>query len=271
MEAKTTRTLFRNFDGVKRTDSYSIDPRVINVEYLQHLNPRADYGSEDFLELKNSIRESGLKQLISVTQIPNTQIIALAHGFRRFRAVMEIMEEDGIVMNIPAIKVPYNEEEIALSHITQNSQKPLTQYELAVGLFEYKRITGVSINEVAKKSGIAYSKTHALITFMDTASSKTKNAVKSGLMTMNIAIEMVKQSQGTIDQNNKIDEGVETMMKEGREKITQKDIKVTTKSQSKIVVLKTQFEELNEKGQKTFTFDEVMELIDSLDSRKRVK
>ena len=273
MEATKNKSIaFRTIEGVSRgTDLFNIDPTVIDVDYLAHLNPRADYGSEDFQELKNSIRESGLKQLISVTQVPGTDIIALAHGFRRFKAVMEIMQEDNIQMKIPAIKVPFNEEEIALSHITQNAQKTLTQYELALGLYEYKKITGSNINEVAKKSGIAYSKAHTLINFMETASTQTKNAVKSGKLTMNVAVELVKQSKGTTDQNDKLEKGMAQMVKAGRDKLTQTDVKVSTPSQSKITLLRTTFVDLKESGKTTFTYDEVMELLNKLDNRKKQK
>lgn len=273
MEATKNKSIaFRTIEGVSRgTDLFNIDPKAIDVDYLAHLNPRADYGSEDFQELKNSIRESGLKQMISVTQVPGTDIIALAHGFRRFRAVMEIMQEDNIQMKIPAIKVPFNEEEIALSHITQNSQKTLSQYELAVGLYEYKKLTRSNISEVQKKSGIAYSKVHTLITFMETASKETMNAVKSGKLTMNVAIELVKQSKGTEEQNTKLDKGIEQMVKDGRDKLTQTDVKVTTPAQSKITLLRTQFSDLKEKGKTTFSYDEVMELLNKLDQRKKQK
>lgn len=104
---------------------------------------------------------------------------------------------------------------------------------------------------------------------METASAQTKNAVKSGKLTMNVAVELVKQSKGTTDQNDKLEKGMEQMVKAGRDKLTQTDVKVSTPSQSKITLLRTTFVDLKESGKTTFTYDEVMELLNKLDKRKK--
>lgn len=270
METKNKTIAFRELEGVKRgTDIFNIDPRIIDMDYLRHLNKRSDYGDVQFEELKNSIRESGLKQMITVTRIKGTDIIALAHGYRRLTAILQIIEEDNKEMSIPAVLVPHNEEAIALSHITQNSQKALNPIELAVSLFDYKVMTGANINEVSLKTGIAYSKVHSYINFIEHASNKIKNAVQHGMLKMNVAMELVKQAKNTEDQNNKLERGVEEMQKDGRASLTPKDVKVTTPAQSKITLLRTKFDDFKESGKTTFSYDEVMELLNKLDKRKK--
>lgn len=261
---------FRDIEGVSRKDLFHVDPQIIDTTHLSHLNPRKDFGDERFQELKESIKSQGLKQPISIAQLPKSNTLVLTHGFRRMKAIQELISEGVTIDKVPTLKVPYNEENIMLEHIVLNSSKSLEPIEMAEGLFKYYKVSGSdSIQAVATATGVAYSKVHTYIKFMENASSKTLQMVRSGVMSIHNAIELTKTSIGTVDQNEKIDKGLEKMANENRDKLTSKDIGVKPPTMNKLTKFKDTLTEQYEQGKKTFTYAEVISILDNMDKRRK--
>src|SRR5690606_41041461 len=105
-------------DIAKRTDLFNIDPRLIKVDWDS--NPREDYGDEDFEELKESIRSNGVEMplLVFIDKVSNE--IALAHGFRRMKAISQLIEEGVEITSVPIKNIPNNLETILAYHLTLN-------------------------------------------------------------------------------------------------------------------------------------------------------
>lgn len=270
MSATAEKVLsFRNLDGVKRTDIYTIDPKEIDCDILSHLNPRKDFGDAEFQELKESIRENGLKQAIKVTQIPKTNKIALTHGFRRMKAIMELINEGVEIEKVKADLGTFNEETIALEHISMNSAKDLTPIELAEGVYKYHMLRGGNnISDVAVKVGYSYSKVYNMIDFIDKASTNVKEQVRLGILPMTTAMALVKDSLGTINQNTRLEKALKDMANESRKKIKSTDLNVKTPNINKFTLFKTNLKTKFDEGKTTFTYDEVMSMVDELTKKK---
>jgi ParB family chromosome partitioning protein len=84
-----------------KRDLYNIDPR--NIVVVEGFNSRIDF---DLEELKESIRENGVKNPISVIPFKDedgNEKYRLVDGERRYRATMALMAEGADIMRIPAL------------------------------------------------------------------------------------------------------------------------------------------------------------------------
>lgn len=113
------------------------------------LQPRKEFGREGLEELKNSIRENGLVQPITVRRIENG-LFELVSGERRFRAISELGLPD-----VPAyvLQVDSDAKMLELA-LTENLQREdLNAIEVAAG---YKRLMaecGLTQEQVAERVG----------------------------------------------------------------------------------------------------------------------
>ena len=100
-------TSLKNIEGVKRGDAYSANPLEIVVNFED--NPRVDYGGELFEDLKRQIAQNGVEVPLKVF-VNNEGKLELGHGFRRMRAVMELIAEGHMITSVPFEKIDNNEE-----------------------------------------------------------------------------------------------------------------------------------------------------------------
>lgn len=141
----------------KKRDLFTIDPRAVTADSTKNL--RFDYGNdEEWQQLKESIRENGVHVPIKVKTNGATEsgvpLYNLVHGFRRLRAVMELISEGHDIVRIPAITVPiaYSENDALFDHFIDNSGKELNILERAEG-FKRAMDAGYTIAEIEKKIG----------------------------------------------------------------------------------------------------------------------
>lgn len=174
----------KNSKIATRKDAYSIDPRKINVNHED--NPRNDYGDEEeFGEFKESIRIYGLLQPVAVYIDPNEGTAHLAHGFRRMKAILELIEEGVNFESIPVIQVENNEETVLIQHFVMNTGKKLSDLELGDTLLKLSILMGEeNYAEISRRTGINALKVSELIKFAKKASSKLKLMVREKKLTL---------------------------------------------------------------------------------------
>ena len=197
-------------ENLKRKDLFTVNPRAVTVTWED--NPRSDYGDSDFQELKESIRQCGIKDPVRVYPDKENDTYKLAHGFRRMKAVLELIEEGEEIALIPCLKVKNNAESILFEHLVLNSGKPLNSVEQAVVMTKLKSY-GYTAEEIGKKTGIAYPKVISLIKFSEEASKQIQESVRLGEMKFNTAMEIIRSASSTEEQNDLLekarDEAVE--------------------------------------------------------------
>lgn len=206
--------------GVKRTDIYTMNPMDIKVKWAD--NPRYDYGTEEeWAELKNSIRNEGVKNPVQIYLDKKTNEVYLAQGYRRMKAVLELVNEG--LTDLKAIKVQlieFNEETILQNHYTQNNTgKPLNDIEMGELLLKVKKLSGQSLEEIASRFGMTYQKVNKLINFVTQASSMNKKLVAQKKLSLNSAIAVTKQAHGIREQNEILKNATSEMEKSGKTKI----------------------------------------------------
>lgn len=231
---KTTgsiRTLAKETNDVSRNDAYTVNPRVIKVDWES--NPRKDYGSdEEFNELMDSIKLEGVKMPITGYVSADGSVI-LTHGFRRMKAVLALIEQGVDIVGVPFRVGTANMESILLDHLTLNSGKPLSDIEIAETLVSLMNFMGrEDYSALAKRVGMNYQKVYRLVNFAKNASSQVKDAVLSGVLSITAAIELVSNSESTIDQNATITELKDTAKATGKTKISTKSV---AKSKGKVL------------------------------------
>lgn len=204
-----------------RKDSYTMNPKDIIIDWSK--NPREDYGTEEYEQLKALIRkEKEIHHPVFITPCPdNPGRWALRHGFRRLRIITELREEGIIIEQIP-VKQIYSEEEALLLHITlNNSTKALTDVELAKTIREYSKLTqNDSPKFLSEKTGISYAKVRLLLGFDEMASTVIKEAVKNKEVSFSTAAQIVTHTATIIEQNEVLSQVKEKARNEGKKRAT---------------------------------------------------
>ena len=195
----------------KRTDLFKINPKDLIIK--TETNPREDYGTkEEWEEFKNSIKAEGVKSPVYITKTDEGYV--LTHGFRRLRAVLELINEGVDIKEVPFLKVKNNAEQILLDHMTLNSGKPLTDLEKGETLLQLKKY-GYTAKELSAKSGMSYIKVTTLLKFVEDATKETKELVKQGKASMTAVVEIVRKAKGDTTKQKEILEKATTSTTEG--------------------------------------------------------
>lgn len=209
-------------ENLKRKDIFKINPLDILVNFED--NPRADYGTEeDWGTLKESIRQEGVKEPVRIFQNNKEDGWSLAHGFRRVRAVLELIEEGEDIKEILAFKVTNNPETILLDHLSLNSGKPLNDVERSNIVLRLENF-GYDPKEIARKTGMQLQKVYVLLRFAKEAKKELKDAVINGEMKFTTAMEVLRASIDHDQQNEILEKAREKKESEGSEIIKGKDI-----------------------------------------------
>ena len=130
-------------------DYYKIDPR--NIVVKEGFNSRVDF---DLEPLKQSIKENGVLNPVTVVKFNDeegNEKYRLVDGERRYRSVMELLEEGVEIARVPAIAVPKTTEaDLLLQQVLRNEGKPFNEYELGIVCRKFEQF-GFSRSEIAKK------------------------------------------------------------------------------------------------------------------------
>lgn len=190
-------------EGASRTDLYYIDPRKIVVDWDE--NPRKDYGDDmDFLV--NSIANEGVKVPIKVYSKDGK--LHLAHGFRRMKATLIAIERGENVEKVPAQQVANNMEAILMDHIVLNSGKELNILELSFTISKLMKLSGISQAEVSRRLGLNVSRVNLLVNFEEKASTPVKKAVQEGVIGLDTATRLIRDTDGIEEQNKALEHAI---------------------------------------------------------------
>ena len=141
-----------------KRDLYNIDPR--NIVVVEGFNSRIDF---DLEELKESIRENGVKNPISVIPFKDengNEKYRLVDGERRYRATMELLNEGADIMRIPALFLSKSlkPDELLIEQLIRNEGKHFSEYEYGIAFRKFVDL-GYEPLEIVKKLGLAKWKT----------------------------------------------------------------------------------------------------------------
>jgi len=202
-------TTLKNHELVKRTDGYKVNPIDIKVVWSE--NPREDYGStEDFAEFKKMIANEGIKSPI-LAFVNSDGVLQLAHGFRRMKAVLELIKEGVNITSVPVTQIENNQEAILRAHITMNTGKPMTDLELGETFRRLFNLNGGNVKAIADSLAIDYQKVRSLLDLVNNAGTQLKEAVKENKLSVSQAKEIVKASSSVTEQNEVLQKAKENM------------------------------------------------------------
>jgi ParB-like chromosome segregation protein Spo0J len=211
----TKKITARNSGVAKRHDIYKINPLDVVIDYPENLREEGNYFDNDteWEEFKNSIAEKGVLQPIELYVNQETSKFHVAHGFRRMTAVIELIKEGRKIDFIPFNEVADNQEERLIRHYILNNGRNLTPYEMAVGFMKLKAM-GYGMSEISKKTSIDYNRVNYLVNFMENASHKLKESVRTGETSLHTARKIVEVSANQQEQNDNLESAREAATSE---------------------------------------------------------
>ena len=133
---------------------FSIDPR--NIVVPDGFNSRVNFG--DINELAEQIRQCGMLNPVTVqaTQTEDGEKYTLIDGERRYRAIMQLIEEGENINYIKAIIIPSNltKKELYQQQAMRNEGKNFNEYEWAILTRKIQNDCGIdNVSEIAKMLG----------------------------------------------------------------------------------------------------------------------
>lgn len=174
----------------KKFGVHTVDPRQLKID--PEFNVRQDYGNLE--ELKESIKINGVRVPIRV-YIKDDDLFVV-DGFRRTRAVMELISEGLDFKGIPAIceTKNYNEESRIFDMILCNDGKALNMLEQGQA---FSRLTNYGYNqtEIAVKIG----KTPAHVSNciqLTTIGKKLQDAIIEGKAACSTVLNALREAEG---------------------------------------------------------------------------
>lgn len=172
-----------------RKSMFKVDPREIIFD--PDKNPRKFYGTtSDWNAHKESIRQNGVKESIKIQNTREGTI--LVHGFRRMKAVMELIAEGVDIKSVPCEVVPvgYTEEQILMDHLILNSGLSLTPLEEA-SVYQQFIDYGWTQKQIAEKTG----KTQGAISNILKLSNlpmRVQNYINDGKVSSSMVMHLIK-------------------------------------------------------------------------------
>ncbi len=208
---------------LKRTDIFKVNPRQLHIDHSE--NPRKDYGTpEEWSDFKGAIKAEGVKMPITIFWDNTLEKYRVAHGFRRTKAVLELIEEGVDIQFIPSLKVKNNAEQILLDHLTMNMGKALTDLEKSETFNQLVKY-GFTAKMLAEKTGMNQQKVHTLLKFSSEATQELKAKVKDKKVSITAAVDIVRAAKGNSNKQREIVSKAEAMAtKEGKNTIKVKHV-----------------------------------------------
>lgn len=179
-----------------RRDVVMLDPKTIVVE--KGHNPRQFEDPENLehvRELKESIRENGVKNPLWVRFDAQTKKAILVDGETRLRAVLELIAEGIEIAAVPAIGFAGNNEadRLVLS-LVANEGKPLTKLEQGAA---FSRLVdfGWALQQIASKTGHSMAHVTQCLALIDSPE-EIKKMIIEKTITPALAISAVRKNGG---------------------------------------------------------------------------
>jgi ParB/RepB/Spo0J family partition protein len=225
METEKKRGGLKGLADNKTRDIYMLDPRLIKEK--EGWNVRQGYGSDNkkFNELKESIRESGLKIPLRIYLENGTPFVS--DGHHRLKAITELIAENEDFPRIPCISEPqnYSEEQRIFDLIICNDGQPLSMLESGIA-FSRLIDRGYTQAEIAKKIGKSQGHVSNCVQ-LATAPKKIQEAIKAGEIKPNVALDVVRNCEDEVKAIEVVAQAIQTAKDNGGTKATGKDVKNT--------------------------------------------
>lgn len=211
-ERTLSKSEVRTMTGiVNRQDAFTMDPRSIVVD--ESTNPRIDYGTDEvWQEHVDSIRSMGVREAVQVyarEDKAGNRVFHLAQGFRRMRAVIQIIAENPeAIKTVPVTIGDGNRERMLLDHLVLNGSKELSEIEKA-GIIAQLANWSYEVKDIAQMTKYAESKVRRYIDLINGASKQIINAVQNKTLSISNAIDLVKATPDTLEQNKKLNKAKE--------------------------------------------------------------
>lgn len=173
----------------RRSDLYHVDPRTILV--VEGWNPRRaeNFSLDDLLP---SIKENGV--LIPLRIKRNRDgALELRDGERRYRAVMQLIDEGVPILTVPCIlEKSANDADLLLNAMIANTGKPFTALEEAEG-FRRFLAWGWSVDQLAQRIGKSAGTVRNSLALLD-AAPEVVSALQNGTVSRSEAVQVIRQA-----------------------------------------------------------------------------
>ena len=210
----------KTLEGVKRTDAYQIDPRILKVK--AGFNPRdltSQENKEHIEELATSIASIGVKNPLTISNEEDG--IYVVNGHCRLAATMLAIGRGVDIISIPCIPSERYASETDKHYSSQvtNSGKQLSQLEQG-SLYKVLLNLGETEAEIARKTGKSAMHINNCLALY-AAPEKVKDMVRNGEVSASLATEVVRNDAQPV---KTLTEGLETAKASGKAKVTAKHI-----------------------------------------------
>ncbi len=174
----------------RRSDLYHVDPRTIVV--VEGWNPRR---AESFAldDLMPSIKENGVLIPLRLKRNRDGKL-ELRDGERRYRAVMQLIDEGVPILTVPCIlEKSGNDADLLLNAMLANTGKPFTALEEAEG---YRRFLawGWTLEQLAQRMGKSVGVIRSSLALLD-AAPEVVQALQEGTVSRSEAVAVVRQAR----------------------------------------------------------------------------
>lgn len=195
-----------------------------NIVVDERDNVRTDYGDIDKLSFQ--IMESGLREPLKGVQ--EGEKVFLKHGFRRYRAITQLIKQGHPFDEIRVELEPknYSEEAMLIDHVLLNEGKPLESLEEAD---LYKKL--VHMGWERKRIALKVGKTEATVSNMlllADAPASTRKMVENKIITATVAMNISRATKDRKEQEQILKEAQKYAKQDKKQKITAKHIKQTS-------------------------------------------
>lgn len=181
----------REHPGVQgKRDFYPFDPRLLKIDASFNVRDLdAPDERPELDELKQQIRESGVRVPLEIRLVGEDVVIAAGH--RRHKVVMELIAEGVEIETVPVIHEPkyINDADRDLGLIISNSGKPLSSLQKAA-VVRRLMAHGWDEKKIAGKTGLSVATINNLVK-VEALPEAVKEQVKQGDISASLAVKTV--------------------------------------------------------------------------------
>lgn len=204
-----------------RGDQFNIDTRLIEI--VEGFNVRQEFDKEEMKSLTDSIRENGVRVPILVKKHRGEERYTLVNGERRVRACLWLLEQEGLVIRVPATKFDGNDVDAIVDNLITNDGVPLSLLEQAEAVMRLVK-HNLTDKEIAQKTSRSLSVISNL-KMLNEAPQKIKKMIAeqaiSSTLVMSIMRENKKDMQVGFDA---IEKAVQNLPISGKTRVTSQTI-----------------------------------------------
>jgi ParB/RepB/Spo0J family partition protein len=222
--------------SIGRSDMFRIDPRIMQEKEGWNVRTPSPELTEHIRSLANSIKEVGVKVPLKIKLEGDTVYVTSGHC--RLAATMLAISEGADIKSIPVLLEDRGSTEAdrVVDIVISNEGKPLTILEQAEAYYRLKG-WGWTADQISKKTG--YSEAHIKnCVQLRAANPAILSLISSGKVSATLAMKLISE-HGEPEALKMLSGAVETAVKAGKKKATEKDTRKTPSAEKKKINWKT--------------------------------